>query len=147
MKNGVLFSALAIRDTNPHTSAATDKNGSSRTFSGQGSGEGGNPFGKAPSRLAANPLAYVQLGEEEDMVFYAVNTCNQIVTVQFQGSFDGVTWQNLGSSFAVAATTGTAAQSLTDPWPKVQATATCSVSPGTGSFTLSWQSRRRSGID
>lgn len=69
-------------------------------------------------------------------LFAVVNTLNQAVTVQFQGSVDGSTWVNIGESESVAASTGTKAKRLTDPWPQVRAQATCSVAPTSGTLVV-----------
>lgn len=65
------------------------------------------------------------------------NGLDQTVVVKLQGSFNDSTWTDLPGSESVA-TTAKAAITLSDPWPKVRAVATCAVQPTTGTLTAWW---------
>jgi hypothetical protein len=77
---------------------------------------------------------------KERLLFQAVWTQNQSVTITFQGSFDGTSWTNLPNPLALSAgnsTTQTGIAALTDPWPRVRASAVCTVSPSaSGNLTI-----------
>lgn len=90
---------------------------------------------------AATPLTNATSGS---LLFFAQNSCNQDVSLKYQGSFDGTNWVDLASAATVTATTGTDKQTLTDPWPYVRCVATCSVAPASGSLTVnySWREAR-----
>src|SRR5688500_9157807 len=76
-----------------------------------------------------------------EVLFVAENTLNQSVSLQYQGSFDGTTWHNLGAAVTVAATTGKDVQTLTDLWPTTRCVATCSVAPASGTLTVNFSWR------
>lgn len=90
---------------------------------------------------AANSTALTDLALVGSLMFFAVNTLNQAVSLQYQGSFDGTTYANIGSATSVSATSGTSAQTLSDPWPYVRVVATCSVAPASGSLTVHYSYR------
>lgn len=99
------------------------------------------PFGKTGIQIRdTNPHSSTTIkpATHVSSLFAINNTLNQSVSVQFQGSVDNVTWFNLGSAIVVTASTGQSIQTITDAWPKLRATATCSVGPASGAFMVWW---------
>jgi hypothetical protein len=67
------------------------------------------------------------------------NTLNQDVSIQCQGSRDGSTWFNVGTTWPVTAST-TTYQTCETYFPYLRAVATCAVAPTTGNLNL-WLER------
>ena len=74
-------------------------------------------------------------GEFQAETIVVYNGLNQTVTCQLQGSLDETNWIDIGSSFNLA-TTVKDYETVTDYFPCYRVTATCSVSPTTGSLDV-----------
>jgi len=143
MRNGTLFEAVEIRDTDEHFSS----NGNP-PYVGMGSGEGAHPGGPfaAIGALRQDPVDYIQVSPETKVIFAAKNSLDKDVDLQYQGSYEGQDWFDIGSPITLAANDGINLEVLTDPWPKVRLSAIAVDTPTTGSLTVGWASKRRGGI-
>lgn len=86
-----------------------------------------------------NPHDSVALAVRGTTIFQGVNTTDQTITVQFQGSFDGDNWEDIGTALSLtdgSTTPTTDTLVLSDPWPRVRAQSTAGANPASGNLQV-----------
>ena len=84
---------------------------------------------------ANHPSAASAMGEFNAETIVVYNTLDQAVDNQLQGSIDGTTWLDVGSSFSITATTNDY-ETVTDYFPFYQIISSCASTPTTGNLNI-----------
>lgn len=79
--------------------------------------------------------AKIDTGEFTAQTIVTYNSLNQQVTLQLQGSLDGTTWLNIGSTWDVAASANNY-QTVSDYFPCYRVTAICGTAPASGTLDV-----------
>jgi len=72
---------------------------------------------------------------QRSFTFVFVSTLDQSVSIQTQGSVDGIIWFDIGDPTIVEATSQKY-ETITEAWYQFKCISTCSVSPTTGSLII-----------
>jgi len=84
---------------------------------------------------AAHTSDIIAAGAHRTFTFIFANGCNEIVSIQLQGSHDGATFINIGDPTSVAATSSEY-QTLTEAWHSFRCVSTAASSPASGSLLI-----------